>query len=153
MAGLIEEIKWRTPQTGKGNRYLLITLSDRSGVYVASCFDEETQTRIEAVAKDAPSVLVQAELQWREGEDVPRITMRGLTLLSDMARRARNRVVVALTGAELFAEIATAVGRAQVGLGRDYLFDAETMMQVAKQFGPDRVTAQSATPPRLALVG
>jgi DNA polymerase-3 subunit alpha len=172
MAGLIEDIKWRTPQTGKGNRYLLITLSDRSGQYVASCFDEDTQARIEAVAKDSPSVLVQAELQWREGEDVPRITLRGLTLLSEMARRARSRLVVALAEAadvavlatlvapargqgrgELVAEIDTAAGTAQVRLGRDYLFCAETLLQVANQFGANRVKAEAATAPRLALVG
>ncbi|MFZ4690638.1 MAG: DNA polymerase III subunit alpha [Polymorphobacter sp.] len=172
MAGLIEEVRWRTPQTGKGNRYLLITLSDRSGQYVASCFDEDTQNRLEAIARDAPSVLVQAELMWREGEDVPRVTVRGVTLLAEMAKRARGRLVVtladiaevatlaALVGdarakgrGELVAQVETAAGLARLWLGRDYLLDAETMAQVAKAFGADRVTAEALDPPRLALVG
>ena len=172
MAGLIEDIKWRTPQSGKGSRYLLITLSDRSGQYVASCFDEDTQARIEVVAGATPSVLVQAELQWREGEDVPRITMRGVTLLSDMAKRTRSRLVVTLASVaeiadlaglvstargqgrgELLAEIPTTAGVAQIRLGRDYLFDGETMTEITQQFGADRVISQSLTPPRLALVG
>nr|WP_310523693.1 DNA polymerase III subunit alpha [Polymorphobacter sp.] len=172
MAGLIEEIRWRTPQTGKGNRYLLITLSDRSGQYVASCFDEDTQVRLEAIAKDTPSVLVQAELMWREGEDVPRVTLRGVTLLSDMAKRARGRLVVTLADigevsqlaellgeakgkgrGELVAAVTTDAGLARLWLGRDYLLDAETMAKVARLFGTERVMAEALDPPRLALVG
>ena len=172
MAGLIEEIRWRTPQTGKGNRYLLITLSDRSGQYVASCFDEDAQNRLEAIAGDTPSVLVQAELMWREGEDVPRVTLRGVTLLSDMAARSRGRMVVSIAEAddvpqlaalvaaakgkgrgELVAAVPTAAGLAKVWLGRDYLLDAETMAQVARRFGVDRVASEVLDPPRLSLVG
>ncbi|WP_426163168.1 DNA polymerase III subunit alpha [Sandarakinorhabdus sp. DWP1-3-1] len=176
MAGLIEGIRWRTPQTGQngrgGNRYLLIDLSDRSGQYVASCFDEDAQNRLEAVAGDSPSVLVQAELMWREGEDVPRVTLRGITLLSEMAKRARGRIVVGIaeTGevpqlaalvaeargkgrGELVAEVPTAAGLARVTLGRDYLLDAETMARVARAFGAERVASEVLDPPRLALVG
>jgi hypothetical protein len=106
-------------------------------------------------------VLVQAELMWREGEDVPRVTMKGFTLLSDMAKRARGRLVVALNDVgdvetlaelvaaskgkgrgELVASVATAAGVARVWIGRDYLLDAETMAQVARAFGADRVMAR-----------
>jgi DNA polymerase-3 subunit alpha len=176
MAGLIEEVRWRTPQSGASgrgsNRYMLITLSDRSGQYVASCFDEEAQARIEAIAGDAPAVLVQAELMWRDGEEVPRVTLRGATPLADMARRVRSRLVVALdagseaaelaalvAGArgkgrgELVATVATAVGQARLRLGGDYLIDVETMARLARRFGTERVTSQSLDPPKLALVG
>ena len=172
MAGLIEEVRWRTPQSGKGNRYMLITLSDRSGQYVASCFDEEAQARIEAIAGDAPAVLVQAELMWRDGEDVPRVTLRGATPLADMARRVRSRLVVALMGGsdaaelatlvagargkgrgELVATLATPVGVARLRLGGDFLIDVETLARLAGRFGTDRVISQAIEPPRLALVG
>ncbi len=172
MAGLIEEIRWRTPQTGKGNRYLVINLSDVSGQYVASCFDEETQGRLEAIAKDTPAVLVQAELNWREGEEVPRITMRGVTLLSDMAKRTRGRLVVTvakpgdsqvLAGlvadakgrgrGELQAKVSMVAGEARVMLGRDYLLDNETLAKIAKSFGAEQMVAETLDPPRLALVG
>jgi DNA polymerase-3 subunit alpha len=128
--------------------------------------------RGDAVGKEAPSVLVQAELMWRDGEDVPRVTMKGFTLLSEMAKRARGRLVVALAevadvetlaelvvGAkgkgrgELVASVATAAGVARVWIGRDYLLDAETMARVARAFGSDRVMAEALDPPRLALVG
>ncbi|MEY2883645.1 MAG: hypothetical protein RL490_1369, partial [Pseudomonadota bacterium] len=172
MAGLIEEVRWRTPQTGKGNRYMLITLSDRSGQYVASCFDEDTQARIDAIAADAPSVLVQAELMWREGEDVPRVTLRGVTPLAEMARRARSRVVIRLDNGDAAAELAalvgeargkgrgelvatvpTPVGTARLRLGGDYLIDVETMARLVRHFGAERVTSQAIDPPKLALVG
>ena len=172
MAGLIEEVRWRTPQSGKGNRYMLMTLSDRSGQYVASCFDEDTQARVEAMARDTPSVLVQAELMWREGEDVPRVTVRGVTLLAEMAKRVRGRLVVTVADAgdvsqlvelvggargkgrsELVASVVTAAGLARLGLGRDYLFDAETMAVVARAFGAEKLASEVLDPPRLALVG
>lgn len=172
MAGLIEEVRWRTPQTGKGNRYLLITFSDRSGQFVGSCFDEDAQVRIEAIASDAPSVLIQAELMWREGEDVPRVTVRGVTSLTEMAKRARGRVVLAADAAgdaerlavlvaeargkgrgELVAEVATMAGVARLCLGRDYLFDAELLARLGRQFGPERISSEAIDPPRLALVG
>jgi DNA polymerase-3 subunit alpha len=172
MAGLIEEVRWRTPQTGKGNRYLLITFSDRSGQFVGSCFDEDAQVRIEAIASDAPSVLIQAELLWREGEDVPRVTVRGVTSLTEMAKRARGRVVLAADAAgdaerlavlvaeargkgrgELVAEVATMAGVARLCLGRDYLFDAELLARLGRQFGPERISSEAIDPPRLALVG
>ncbi len=172
MAGLVEDIKWRTPMSGKGNRYLLVTLSDRTGQYVASCFEAETQERLEAIAKDAPSVLVHGELQWREGEDTPRIGVRAITLLSEMARRARGRLVVTLSNpadamqlanlvapargngrGELVASVVTEAGVARLTLGRDYLLDADMMALVVQTFGPGRVLAEAIDPPKLALVG
>ncbi len=172
MAGLIEDIRWRTPQTGKGNRYMLITLSDRSGQYVASCFDEETQLRIEAIAGDAPSVLLHAELMWREGEEVPRVTARGVTLLAEMAKRVRGRLIIDIAEPHEVAELATLVGEAKgkgrgelvaavsteaglarLWLGRDYLFDSEMMERVKRAFGAERVLTEALDPPRLALVG
>jgi DNA polymerase-3 subunit alpha len=172
MAGLIEEVRWRTPQNGRSNRYLLVNLSDRSGQFVASCFDEETQGRLEVMAKETPAVLLQAELMWREGEDVPRVTIRGATPLADMARRARGRLVVEVAAVadvaalvelvapargkgrgELVAAVETAAGLARVSLGRDYLLDAELMAAAARVFGAERVVAEAIDPPRLALVG
>jgi len=176
MAGLIEEVRWRTPQNGTSGRastrYLLITFSDRSGQFVGSCFDEETQVRIEALARDAPSVLIQAELMWREGEDVPRVMVRGVTVLAEMAKRARGRVVVTVAAiadaealaelisdargkgrGELVAEVITAIGIARLCLGRDYLLDAETLARLGRAFALERITSEVIDPPRLALVG
>jgi DNA polymerase-3 subunit alpha len=172
MAGLIEEVRWRTPQNGSGRRYILANLSDPSGQYVASCFNEEAQERLERLAKDNPAVLIDAELKWRDGEDVPRITILGVEALADIAKRTRGRLVVRIEGphevealaaavaeaqgrgrGELVAEVDTAVGQARVVLGRNLLIDAETESRIARALGADRLITEALEPPRLALVG
>ncbi len=89
MAGLIEEVQWRTFQNNGGprrrggdDRYMQVTLSDRSGQYRATCSAPETQERLERLATENPAVLLQVELAWREGEDVVRIRIHGVTPLA-----------------------------------------------------------------------
>lgn len=170
MAGRLEERRWRTTQTGR--RYQFLTFSDRSGQYVSSCFDEELQEKLEAMVNDAPALLLGMELQWREGEDVPRFTLRSAQPLADLARRTRGRLVVQLahpaevdalvaalganpaTGrGELVAEVTTAAGSARLVLGRHFLIDADLEAALMRVLGPDRVVQEVLDPPQLALVG
>lgn len=170
MAGRLEERRWRTTQTGR--RYQFLTFSDRSGQYVVSCFDEELQERIETWVSDAPALLLGMELQWREGEDVPRFTLRSAQPLADLARRTRGRLVVqlahpaevdalvAVLGAnpatgrgELVAEVTTAAGSARLVLGRHFLIDADLEAALMRVLGPERVMQEVLDPPQLALVG
>jgi DNA polymerase-3 subunit alpha len=153
MAGLIEEVKWLTsnnsrPQRGHlkavSDRYMAVTLSDRSGQFRASCSSPETQERLERLAKEDPLVLLQAELAWREGEDVPRVRIHGAASLAELARRAPGELVVrisdwhdaqrlvALLGPAagqgrgvVIAEVQTEAGLARVRLGADFLIDHE----------------------------
>ena len=170
MAGRLEERRWRTTQSGR--RYQFLTFSDRSGQYVTSCFDEDIQERIEALLSEAPALLIGMELQWKEGEDVPRLTLRSVQPLADLARRTRGRLVVridhpaeveALLGVlgpapargrgELVAEVVTDAGTARLVLGRHYLIDADLEAAVARALGADRVVQEVLEPPQLALVG
>ena len=170
MAGRLEERRWRTTQNGR--RYQFLSFSDRSGQFVASCFDDDLQERIETLVNDAPALLIGMELQWREGEDVPRFTVRSAQPLADLARRARGRLVVQLAhpgevdtllGAigpapakgrgELVVEIATDAGPARVVLGRHFLIDADLEAALTRALGPDRVVQEVLDPPQLALVG
>lgn len=162
MAGLIEELKWLTynnnnnrPQRGHlkavSDRYLAVTLSDRSGQYRATCSSPETQERLERLAKEDPLVLLQAEMGWREGEDVPRIRIHGVSSLADLARRTPGEMVVRLRGwldAErlmhilrsaagqgrgvVIAEVLTEAGLARVRLGADFLLDHELQAAVLR---------------------
>ena len=164
MAALVEEAKWRTPQAGgsgrSSNRYLLVTLSDSSGGYVASCFDEEVQPAIEAAARSGDPVLMQVELQWRPGEDTPRITIRGLTTLAEKAKSQRSRLLLELSSAsgveslakllgprrggrsEIHAEIPLGAGRfARLVLGREFAVDAELQDLLAAAPGVASVTS------------
>jgi DNA polymerase-3 subunit alpha len=168
MAGLIAETRWRTAQKSD-TRYMFVTLSDRSGQYQASCFDPEAIEAVEAAAAANTPVLVQAELQWRDGDDAPRIAIRGLTPLADMAKRTRSRLVVALDHAadaaelaemvapargqgrcELVAEVMTSAGLARLHLGRAFGLDADLEAAIVRRFGGS--SSATGQPPRLALV-
>ncbi len=171
MAGLIAELRWRTSQKND-SRYLFLTLSDRSGQYQASCFDADAIGAVEAAHAAGTPVLVQAELQWRDGDETPRVAVRGLTPLADMAKRTRSRLVVRLAAAgeaavlheavvaargqgrgEIIAEVVTPEGVARLCLGRDFGIDAELEAIIARRLGPDRTSAAAIGAPRLALVG
>jgi len=49
MAGLVEEARWRV--SARGRRYMMVTLSDSSGQYVATAFDDDATTALEQAAK------------------------------------------------------------------------------------------------------
>src|SRR5581483_7618889 len=76
MAAMIEEARWRT--SARGRRYLLATLSDTSGQFVASVFDEGAAKAVETAARDGSCVLLTVELDRRPGEETPRVTIRSL---------------------------------------------------------------------------
>ena len=170
MAGRLEERRWRTTQTGR--RYQFLSFSDRSGQFVTSCFDDDLQERIEGLLNDAPALLIGMELQWREGEDVPRFTLRSAQPLADLARRTRGRLVVRINHpaeaatligvlgpapargrGELVAEVATESGPARLVLGRHFLIDTDLEAALNRALGPDRVVHEVLDPPQLALVG
>ncbi len=164
MAGLIEEARWRTPANGKSERYLLLTLSDASGQYVASCFDEAAQALCDAALKAADPIQFQGELQWRAGDETPRIRIGGLTPLAELAKRTRCRLTIdlgigaagALAAAlgsarggrgEICARVGLPGGRvAQVSLGRDYMIDAELKGRVERLRGVAGVALGAAAP-------
>ncbi len=110
MAGFIDEVRWRTPQTGKGGRYMLLTMSDASGQYGASCFDDDVQPQAEALAAENAAVLLNVELMWRPGEDTPRVTVRGLSRLTDLAKRARMRLSVEIADHGAVAALRASLG-------------------------------------------
>ncbi len=117
LAGLIEEAQWRTPQNGKSDKYLQLTLSDISGQYAASCFDEGAQTAIMAAFAAGDAVLVQGELLWRPGEDTPRVTVRGVKSLALLANRMPCRMTVELAGTAPVPGLAALVAARRGGRG------------------------------------
>ena len=154
MAGLIEDAKWRTPQNGKSDKYLLLTLSDAGGQYVASAFDADAQAAILAAQAAGEAVLIGAELQWRPGDETPRVTVRGVQPLAALAKRLRCRMTVELSGPGHVGALATLVGerrggrgeivarvplaaggRAAVSLGADFAVDNEIFAKVERLRG------------------
>ncbi len=90
MAGLVEAVRWRVPQ-GKGpdRRYMLADLTDAGGSWGASCFEGDTQIILERAAACGEGLLFDVELQWREGDDAPRLAIRAAQSLDLLAKQTR----------------------------------------------------------------
>jgi DNA polymerase-3 subunit alpha len=168
MAGLVEEARWRT--SARGRRYLLATLSDSSGQFIASVFDDDASARVEEAAKSGACALLNVELDRRPGEEAPRVTIRGLQGFEGLSKRARlqlevsvedeasvRRLAAALAGerggsGELRLRIRMERGEAELVLGRDFLLDAEMAARIERVEGVSSVRLSVAPAPRLALV-
>ncbi len=97
MAGLVEAVRWRTPQ-GKGpdRRYLMADLTDQSGKWGANVFNPEAQAEVEAALAAGEPLLFDVELQWREGDETPRLTIQSARPLQAMVKSARALLTIEL---------------------------------------------------------
>jgi len=168
MAGLVEEVRWRT--SAKGRRYMVATLSDSSGQFEATIFDDNAAEQAGQFAKAGACALLNVELDRRPGEETPRVTVRALQGFEGLAKRARLQIEIEVEDAEAVRRLAAAVagerggngqlrlragwamGEAEILLGRDFLVDAEMAARVERIPGVTAVRLSVVEPPRLALV-
>ncbi|MET1111964.1 MAG: DUF655 domain-containing protein, partial [Allosphingosinicella sp.] len=168
MAGMVEEARWRT--SARGRRYLMATMSDSSGQFVATVFDDDASAQVEAAAKSGACALLHVELDRRPGEEAPRVTIRALQLFESLSKRARLQLEVEVDEVEAIARLAAAVaedrgshgelllrakldkGEAELVLGRDFRLDAELAARLERIEGVTAVRLSVAPQPRLALV-
>jgi DNA polymerase-3 subunit alpha len=170
MAGLVEEARWRT--SAKGRRYMMATLSDSSGQFIATAFDDEVTAALEAAAKGGQCGLLTVELDRRAGDESPRVTIKRLQLLTDLAKRTRLQMTIRLPAPKLPEEVARQLaeargsnglvrlivptssgGEAAIIAGRDFALDAELAAQIERITGEGSVELSAQEPPKLALVG
>jgi DNA polymerase-3 subunit alpha len=170
MAALVEDTRWRT--SARGRRYMMATLSDSSGQYVATAFDDEATAALEAAAKAAQCGLLSVELDRRAGDETPRVTIKRMQPLVDLAKRTRLQLSVRMSHVNqvgaIVRELADARGanglvrfilplasggEAVVVAGRDYALDAELAARIERIAGEGAVDLSVQEPPRLALVG
>src|SRR4051794_27756269 len=170
MAGLVEEARWRT--SAKGRRYMMATLSDRSGQFVATAFDDEVTTALEEAAKAGQCGLLSVELDRRSGDETPRVTVKRFQPLADLARRTRLQMTVRVPDGGAAERIARELGemRGSNGLvrfivpissggeavivaGRDFALDGELAARIERISGEGSVDLSAQEPPKLALVG
>ena len=170
MAGLVEEARWRT--SAKGRRYMMATLSDSSGQFVATAFDDEATAALEAAAKAGHTGLLSVELDRRAGDETPRVTIKRFQPLMDLAKRTRLQMTVRVpdgaTAGLVAREIAdargssgllrfilpmTAGGAATIIAGRDFALDAELAARIERISGEGSVDLSVQEQPKLALVG
>ncbi len=170
MSALIEDARYRT--SAKGKRYMMATCSDSSGQFIATCFDEMASGELEAAAKSGACALLRVELDWRAGEETPRVTVRGLQSYESLQMQAiRLRVDVEtddptaipalaklMAGevggrGEMYLKVTLPDGaEATVLLGRDFRLDAELVARIDRLPG---MTAKIGTAdrPQLRVVG
>ncbi len=170
MAGLVEEARWRT--SAKGRRYLMATLSDSSGQFQASIFDDEASAAIEAAARAGTCGLLSVELDKRPGDEIPRVAIKRFQPLEGLAKRTRLQMEVRVPSPLLVPAIAQELagatggggvvrlllplstgGEAVVIAGRDFALDAELEARIERITGEGSVDLSVQEPPRLALVG
>jgi DNA polymerase-3 subunit alpha len=170
MAALAEAVRWRV--SAKGRRYMIASLSDRSGQFEATVFDDEPASALEAAAKAGECGLLSVELDRRSGDDVPRVTIKRFQPLTDLAKKTRLQMMVRVadgaTAERLVRELANARGgnglvrfiiplssggEAVVVAGRDYALDGELASRIERIAGEGNVELSAQEPPKLALVG
>jgi DNA polymerase-3 subunit alpha len=170
MAGLVEEARWRT--SAKGRRYLKATLSDSSGQFQASVFDDDASTEIEAAARAGQCGLLTVELDKREGDDLPRVAIKKFQPLDALAKRTRLQMEIRINSEPLIQGVARELSAARGGgglvrlllplstggeaiviAGRDFALDAELAARIERITGEGSVDLSVLEPPKLALVG
>jgi DNA polymerase-3 subunit alpha len=168
MAALVEDVRWRT--SARGRRYAMATLSDASGQFVASCFEDGVSADLEDAGKAGACGLITVELDRKPGEEMPRVTLKRIQPFEAMAVDTRLRVEVSISSeatlaalstllggshggrGELIANLMIEGGSARVRLGRDFTLDAEIAARIEDLPGVDAMKLSAAEPPRLALV-
>jgi DNA polymerase-3 subunit alpha len=166
LAALVEDARWRT--SARGRRYLMATLSDASGQYVATCFDDGASIALEEAARSGACQLLGVELDKRAGEETPRVTVRTTRPLDGLVADTRISLKLVIEGAheiaalaaflddrrggrgELHVEARFVEGTAQLTLGRNFRLDGEAIDALGALPGIASVEAL-ATAPKLAL--
>jgi len=170
MAALIESVRWRV--SAKGRRYMVATLSDRSGQFEATAFDDEPCAALEAASNAGTCGLLTVELDRRAGDDLPRVAVKRFQPLDSLAKRSRLQMVVGVDDAAAVVRIGQELagsrggnglvrlqlalaggGEATLLAGRDFALDAELAARIERIAGEGRVELSLQEPPKLALVG
>jgi DNA polymerase-3 subunit alpha len=146
MAAMVESARPRVSQ--RGNRFLNLTLSDRSGQFQSSCFDEIAGKTLEALAADGGCAMLSVELDLLEGEETPRVTVRGAQSLADMAATAALQLTCRVDIPAAIEDIARLLVKRDDAKGRvilttiDPLTDDEIRIELGRGFalGPDTVS-------------
>ena len=170
MAALVEDTRWRT--SARGRRYMMATMSDSSGQFVATAFDDDATAALEAAAKGGQCALLGVELDRRAGDETPRVTVKRVQPLAELAKRTRLQMIVRAADAAMASRIADELadargstgvvrlilplssgGEATIIAGRDFALDAELAARIEAIAGEGNVDLSAQEPPRLALVG
>src|SRR5205085_1805614 len=116
MAGLVEDTRWRT--SAKGRRYMMATLSDSSGQFEATVFDDQIAEQVQNAARAGQCALLGVELDRRPAEETPRITIKSLSGFEGLAKRTRLQIEVEVTDETALRLLAAETAGAHGGTGQ-----------------------------------
>jgi len=169
MAAMVEDVRWRT--SARGRRFLTATLSDPSGQFQATAFDDEPIDALQKAAENGGCALLTMELDRRAGDETPRAAVKRVQPLESLAKRTRLQMMISVA-AERVGDVARALagcrggngsvrlhvalakgGEATVLAGRDFHLDAELAARIERVAGEGNVNLSVQEPPKLALVG
>ena len=170
MAALVENVRWRV--SARGRRYMVAGLSDPSGQFEATVFEDEACADVEAAAKSGSCGLLTVELDRRAGDDSPRVAIKRFQPLDRLAKASRLQLELRLADVTLLPVIAAELESARGGsgvvrfrlpvaggrealvvIGRDFVLEAELAARLEQIAGEGSVNLTVQEPPRLALVG
>jgi DNA polymerase III subunit alpha len=169
MAALIEGVRWRESRRGK--RFVLIDLSDSSGQFSASCFEEGVAAQLAEWAKETACLLLNVEMDMRPGEELPRFAIRSAKPLNGLVSNTRLKLEMDVARPDAFHKLAVLMAPLQGGkselvvrtpadngqcahivLGTKYLLDADLKGQIEAIEGIANVQLAPLSMSHLSLV-
>ncbi len=172
MAALVENVRWR--ESRRGNRFCMAELSDPSGQFGASCFEEDVGKILTQAAEESACLMLDIELDMRPGDDNARLTVRAARPLTasaaamaearlclemqvdcEIALREIANITLPLNGgrSEIIVDVPGARGRARISLGRTFRVDESLRERLMSLEGISHVAElRPSGPPPLRLV-
>lgn len=115
ISALIEGVRWRESRRGK--RFILIDLSDSSGQFSASCFEENVAAALAEHAKTSDCVLMDVEMDMKEGDETPRLSIKTVRPLADMVQNASIQMELHISDNDAFHHLANIMAPYSNGKG------------------------------------
>jgi DNA polymerase-3 subunit alpha len=149
---------------------MMATLSDASGQFMATAFDEDTCAELENAAKTNACGLITVELDRRPGDELPRVAIKRFQPLESLAKRTRLQMTVRVNDPRAVEAVSCELQQARGGnglvrllltladgreaamlAGREFKLDAELAARIERVAGEGSVDL-SVQEPKLALV-
>ncbi|MEL6876185.1 MAG: DNA polymerase III subunit alpha, partial [Pseudomonadota bacterium] len=156
MAALIENVRWR--ESKRGNRFVLADLSDSSGQFSGSCFEEEQCEMLGELAREGRCALLNVELDQRSDDEDPRVAIRRVRPMDRLEKTTRTKLELDIRDLDALQELANilapyAGGRSQLiarvpgdngssielSLGTGFQLDAQIAEMLDKVPGLDNI--------------
>ena len=118
MAAMVESVQRR--KTKRGRDFVMADMSDQSGQFSASCFEERMMEPLSEWAKESVCILLNVELDMPSEDQLPRITIRSAQPLDGIKGTSNMRLDIDIYEASAFPHLALATEARNKGRGEIY---------------------------------